>query len=63
MATARLSIADIVAWLDAFHEANMRAVGEQPAPAARTHHSRLRIGADRRSSRARHHEASKQDAA
>jgi hypothetical protein len=54
---------DIVAWLDAFHETSMRAVREQPAPALRTHHSPLRIGADRRSSRARHHEASKQDAA
>ena len=43
--------AEIVAWLDAFYEANMRAVGEQPAPPDRTHDHALRHRAGRRSRR------------
>jgi hypothetical protein len=61
--TQHEEIEDIIVWLDAFYDANLLAVGNQPAPSAPTQHSRFRIRADRRSSRARHHEASRQDAA
>ncbi|MBM4094086.1 MAG: hypothetical protein FJ276_32460 [Planctomycetes bacterium] len=54
---------DIVAWLDTFHEANMRAVGEQPAPPARTHDTHVRRRAGRRSKPAPHHITPQQDAA
>jgi hypothetical protein len=46
---------DIVAWLDTFHESNMRAVGEQPAPPARPHDPHFRRRAGRRSTPTPHH--------
>ena len=54
---------DIVAWLDTFHEANRRAVSEQPTPRERTHNTRFRIRARHRSRPTPHAEAPRQDAA
>jgi hypothetical protein len=54
---------DIDAWLDAFHEANMRAVVEQPALPARTYDTHLRRRAGRRARPTPHHETPQQDAA
>ncbi len=54
---------DLVAWLDTFHEANRRAVGEQPTPGEQTHNTRLRHRAGRRSRPTPHDEAPRQDAA
>ena len=54
---------DIVAWLETFHEANMRAVAEQPTPPTRTHDTHLRRRAGRRSRPTLHHKTPRQDAA
>lgn len=54
---------DIVAWLDTFHETNLRAVGAQPAPPARTHDAHVRRRAGRRSRPTPCHNPPQQDAA
>ena len=54
---------DLVAWLDTFYEANLRAGGEQPKPLERHHAARLRIRPRRRSRPTAYHEPPKQDAA
>jgi hypothetical protein len=54
---------DLVAWLDAFYEANLRAGGEQPKLLAGHHTTQLPVRPHRRSRPTAYHEPPKQDAA